>query len=281
MTTINFTAEKKTYIVPGSFNELTRHQLIKLAGIVNVNIEAGKKKLHVLMALLNVGRNPFTTFLFRFRIKAPHVVDMFPAAEWALKDPDLTKQLIPSIRIPYSFKKLYGPADHMKNLVFIEFIKAENNYNKFRKTGKIENLDNLVAILYRPKKENYEPTSPNHDGDIRERYNDYTFELRAKQIRRLDIRIKLAIMMHFYGSRQFIIGRKQFSHVFTSETKGKVEKSEGKYTWENVLTDLAEHVQYIDDVAYTHLYTVLILINDKIHKNKEQMKAIKKSNPRR
>ena len=278
MNTIVLTDLKNRKIsLAGSFNELTRQQLIRLSDIIHRQFHPDTKRLMILKTLLVSGFNPFRTWLFHFRLSPGAAMDMFPVTEFALKSPDLTRQLIPSIRIPYSFKKLYGPSDDCKNLVFIEFIMAERNYAKFRKTGEVQFLDNLIAILYRRKKENYNPTSVNYDGDIRERYNDDLVEGRAKKISKLDINIKLAILTYYHGCRDHIIGQKKFSLVFTKEKKDKIEGSSGKHTWEDVLMELAEHkTGYLDSVSFTSLYTILFIINSQIAINRQKIKDLKK-----
>ncbi len=62
----------------------------------------------------------------------------------------LTRQLIPSIRVGKT--RLYGPSDKMKNITSGEYAKAEHRYLAFIQSGDEKYLNEMIAVLYRPRR---------------------------------------------------------------------------------------------------------------------------------
>jgi hypothetical protein len=268
MNTVTFTDLKKTIKIPGDFNELSRMQVISIAGTLHLPVDEFKKKMLILQSLLKADWNVFRHWIYYYKLTPESKAMCLPLTEFALKPITLTKNLLPVLGVPFSFKKLYGPEDHLKNIVFIEFIKAERNYTRFTRTGEIKYLNELVAILYRPKKKNYNPESPDHDGDIREKYNDYNVVSRVDLVSRISLRKRLAILLYYYGCRKFIIDSPLYKEIFVKEDKKKVEEMRDNYTWETVLNSISENPRHIEEVSYIRLSNVLFSLNLKIKDNK-------------
>ncbi len=271
MNSVTFTDLKKTIKVSGEFNELTRRQVISIAGILHMPLDEIRKKILILKTLLKADWNPWRHWIYYYKLSAESQAMCLPLTEFALKEITLTKNLLPSLTPPFSFTKLYGPEDMLKNIVFIEFIKCERAYTRFTRTGKIQFLNELVSIIYRPKKKDYNPESPNYDGDIRERYNDYNVSLRAKAVARISIRKRLAVLLFYYGCRKNIIDSPLYKEIFTKQDAKKVDQMKDNYTWETVLNTIAENPMHIEEVSYIRLSTVLFSLNQKIKSNMETM----------
>lgn len=71
--------------------------------------------------------------------------------------------MVPYLR-PGLLQKLRGPADGLADLTFLEYKDANTAFNAFRNSQDPEELDHLVAILYRPglwRKQAYKPERTN------------------------------------------------------------------------------------------------------------------------
>src|SRR5690606_361304 len=77
----------------------------------------------------------------------------------------------------------HGPEAALLNISFNEFLEAIGSYNSFQKTQEIQYLNELVAVMYRPKKEATKHNLlTNYDGDIRQEFYQTNVSLRAKVI---------------------------------------------------------------------------------------------------
>jgi len=114
--------------------------------------------------------------------------------------PSLTNQLIPRFSLwPLPFA-LYGPSDSCYNINYNELIHAQLAYTNYNNTKKTEYLNNLVAVLYRPRKIWVNKNSPGWDGDMREPFSAYNYQRRAKLLRFVPFKIKYAIFIFYSGS---------------------------------------------------------------------------------
>lgn len=130
-------------------------------------------------------------------------------------DSRLTVNLIPKFKV--SGTLYYGPANKLFNVTLSEFIHAETNLGRYEKTKETEHLDRVIAILYRPQDNKYDPDSPDYKGDRRTPFNDHRFEERAGKIRRLNHNLKLCIYLFYQGCQWWY--RQQFPHVFGRTAK--------------------------------------------------------------
>ena len=139
----------------------------------------------------------------------------------------------------------YGPDDALLNISFDEFLAAISSYNSFNKTQDINDLNQLVAALYRPEKpETDYNLLTNYDGDIRQEFYQTNVSQRAKELATLDPGTKLGIKLFFEACINYITSATDInvqgnSIDLTVLFKGKSsqEKSIGML---NVLFSLAE-----------------------------------------
>jgi hypothetical protein len=267
---------QKFYQVPCLYNELSAVQLKEIAGILHAEIPLPEARVRLLLSLLNVPRSLRLQWYFLFSISDESRYDMEMLADWILEGTNsLTKQLLPLLEVP-SFGpfsiKLYGPADELANLSFVEFIKAEGAYISYAKTRNEEALNLLVAILYRPKRKDYDPDSPDFDGDIREKYNDHLLAGRVKKVSRLPLATRQAVFLYYDGCRALIL--QQYSNVFRKPKDGDA-KGRG---WGHVLRSLAGSVNEYERTAHQPLGTVLIDLDMAIQESdelQERLEALK------
>jgi hypothetical protein len=266
MNSVTITDLNKKFALPGSYNELTRRQLLNIVGFLYVDWPDWKKKQHILFELL--GKNQ-AAYLVRNLEYKEKLIDLFPLTDFIFSESKLTKNLIPSFTLP-SGKKYYGPQDYLRNISFIEFIRCEEAFGKFKKTGDVKFLDRMVAVLYRPKKEEYDPEK-DKTGDIREEYNDYILDRRAAIAGQVHLHVRLAVLHFYHGCRNFIVNHKNHRNVFV---KDEEKKSSGDSFWDPILIRIAGDVTKIDQVANLRAWTVLRDLDVKIADSKEMQKAI-------
>ena len=137
----------------------------------------------------------------------------------------LFRQLIPAIKIKEPHPTiplarggniLYGPADGLNNLLFSEFVIAENYYANFIKNPQSQNAELLIATLYRPQIAGYNANLPEHGTDCREPINDNTIIKRAVAIAKIKPELRQAILFWYEGCKWFLRGK--FPHVFDVST---------------------------------------------------------------
>ncbi len=128
---------------------------------------------------------------------------------------ELTKNLLPSFKIPFG-KRLYGLGDNFDNLIGSEFIIADNHFFNYFSSGNTADLDKFVACLYRPKRKNYNPHSPDFKGDIREDFNSFLVDARAKKLAKVSLAKKLMAYTYYIGCRTE--WEEMYPYVFPKET---------------------------------------------------------------
>jgi hypothetical protein len=195
--------KQKTIIVPENWEELTQRQFIKIADLLHSGIEDDAimydKALFILCgkSLFNYLRIPLD-----MRERAQEHI------QWVFSQEHLiTKNLIPN------FKGLFGPESNFDNLQLAEFHHSETAYHRFIFEKDEEQLNELVAILYREGKKNYD-RQRNHDGDVRIEfsYNDITFH--KHKVKRWPVAVKRAVLLWYDGCRQQLV--KDYPEAFNS-----------------------------------------------------------------
>ena len=201
---------------------------------------------------------PWNIFkLFALFIQVPYS-DLKEYASFLYSENNLT-------RFPKKLKSrlscLYGPSDRLSNLTIDEYAYADLFYYNWAKTKSDDNLNRLVAVLYRPK------------GDIskidkRTAFNKDELKLHAKQVERLPKIAKIIIMMAFQGSRDNIINRHKY--VF------KKGSSKGTYApFTKIIASMARSEnQPFGDFYKTkdaNLYDFMDMLNDELKEQKQRI----------
>lgn len=119
---------------------------------------------------------------------------------------DTTKNLLPKIRTSFFKRALYGPSDAITDISFREYEDANYVFRKYIETQSTDYLNDLIAILYRPKKSFLwiRKLLSSYNGEARQKYNKSKLENRVKQIAKLPLEYKLAVFYFFYSCEKFI-----------------------------------------------------------------------------
>jgi hypothetical protein len=264
--------------LPTTWNELTRRQLLDFARLAGQPFATDIEQRHALLRLLlqvparvirqltpvqRVSLSGYTHFLREPRAYGP-----------------LTKQLLPWIAcsrfLPWAralfgglddyARLLFGPLDNFRNLRFAEFIFADTYFLRYLQCGYDEQqLDNLVAVLYRPQRRGYNPTAPDYQGDRRQDFNEHHVAARAALIgRRVPHHVKWAVLLWYQGCRQSL--ERTFPYVFTEGNTASASTS----GWTEVLHTLADGVHRLDATAQQPLKTVLREMNLQLRRAEER-----------
>lgn len=224
-------SDKRTYLLPGIWNELTPEQLLANAENIllysTLETPADKYFLKTKIA--------FTLCGLRFEEATDFLVNeiqhkLLPGIEWLFLDNQLTLQLFPKVRIRKGFllHLLCGPSSNFNNLTFEEFDDAEFFFARLT-TGEAQEqmkaLNMLCAILYRQPGDQTK-------GDTRIPYSPHDNQTRETWFAACDIRIKLCIMLWYIGCRTQLTT--DFAPLFESKTnKG------GATTWTEIAHSIA------------------------------------------
>ncbi len=197
MTTIK--VNKKYYTIPNDWNELSQKQLLE---VMEVLFLKQYNEEQIVLKLLKVLLN-FSYWQF-FRCKPEELEEYIYLTNFLIKENTLIKCLMPF----YTHDKVsyFGPSDEMSNLVMEEFYFTEDYYMQWQEDRSVTSLlNNLVAVLYRQAKDNYD-FEKNADGDPRIAFNENICAHYAlKSVVAWPMNVKLAIATWYAGYRQHLI----------------------------------------------------------------------------
>lgn len=246
--------------VPGTWNELGITQLKYVSekwSTWTASISVSNRvfiyfRIKMIFILCGVSRWNVFSFSHRFlvsiipskkqfrKIKGEEFSDRFshlPAlvqlTDFIFKDPcNLTKNKL--TRVKTRLGTLHGPGDELATLVFQEFIFADTYFTKYASSKDQEDLDWLIAVLYRPAAKQLEPFSENYLGDNRQPFNLAATELMLPIVKSMKQWQKLSIFFFYMGSRNEL--EKDFPNVFGQPD----DSSDGSAVsnWYNTLSDL-------------------------------------------
>jgi hypothetical protein len=260
---------QRTYQVPGRFAELKPSQFIDIVGLLHAGLSTLELKLRITMLLLEARHRPL---LYRqlHQMSAESRHELTPLADFCLKEPNLTKQLLPVLRLPGKpllgkRLDLHGPADAFANLTFAEFIEAEGHFAAYPQ--KPAALDLLVATLYRPAAKQPGPA------DVRQAYNPHDVAERAALVARLPAATRLAVRM-WYASCRAAWVRKYTGTLFTTSTEqAGARPRDVRETWREILAERAGSPVNYDDYGSQPLPNIFFDLDLRIRKREADLAA--------
>lgn len=183
---------------------------------------------------------------------------------------------LPTIRSKWFRRKLIGPADLLQNLTYGEFRHATTALNDFFKSNKIEDLDECIAFLYRPRSKR-----PNRAGRYVAAVDNSTFSRDVRRVRDIPFWRKNLIMLWFAACINYlqtgvvIIDGEEIdmSRLFSNPD----QKSDHAFTWNDVLIQIAKDqiVGSMERVDEESLFTIFGIIWHNYKEGKRDEKARK------
>jgi len=248
----------KTIELPGSTAELNSEQYAQISQIRESYMPIPYQKKLIVDILLNLKWYQFFRKAKLALISDYERLELFRLADFVLKN-DFYSEFKTEVKIKgctYAFAQPY-----MHNSTFIEFIAAENHYQKFRQKTEIADLDRLIAVLCR-KKEIGKENRADFDGDVREKFNEQTVNARALLLgKALNLAQKTIILQHFGLTLQKIANLLQ--------ANGSTAIGQHKGSWFEVLHTIAEKPQQMQQIGDQNLYLIIFHINQKTKEAKE------------
>jgi hypothetical protein len=232
---------------------LTQEQLLYVSGLFVTKLPLIEFRVKAIFEFLSVKRKTLR------RIAPEDAYTLCESLDFLNKEVSLTRNLIPVIKT--GFKKHYGPADAMVSCTFGEFTLACSALEEFQKSGSEVHLDQLVAILYRPKKTFWFIRKHFTDNqDPRSKFMNRTMKKRAGKLGRVDHCVKYSVYLFFNGVLNslpalypYVYGQKDESD---SQDKG----------WASLIISLADGKtddKSLETVMNSNLYNVFIGLNKK------------------
>jgi hypothetical protein len=184
----------------------------------------------------------------------------------------LTRNLLPRITVRRFLRPplhLHGPADFIKDVIGIEYAKADAAFLAFCSTADPLYLNDLVGVLYRRKKWYWriERLFSDKINSVRMRYTDLQSRRNSHNASSVSLKVKYAVFLFFQGCRNDLLLRYPF--VYSSEGEQQPDSS----GWAGVFRALTnENIVDIDKVMELPIHTILFDLNEKIRFNKQNSK---------
>lgn len=221
-------------VFPSSWDELTPEQLLyigrhwnswkKLAARSKPLINA-KARLFLELCGLKTAKEKRRLAAAIELIDEKSDVNILSTTDFIFRSEKLkfTKNLLPSIQVGRKFysggkffvKEFYhGPADRLGDISIDEFTFAFTSFSNYNRTGQEKDLNNLIAVLYRPYNKNYLV-----DGLIKIPFNNRLIELHAQKTAKLKPEVKQAVLLFFMGCMENL--QKRYPRVFRRAEKNE------------------------------------------------------------
>jgi hypothetical protein len=187
---------------PESISEMTESQF-RYFSFLEMNRQTGKltmEELEVLfvyfaMGMLRASDTPLVienVTNLRKLVQPYFTTQTLKGKKYTILDLNFVSNLIPVIEIDGT--KLYGPAEALQDCSYEQvFVHAQNALLDFSNDREETYLDQLTAVLYRPKK-----------NGKREKFNSETYEAQLELIKKLQPEIKFAVYLFFASCHKFI-----------------------------------------------------------------------------
>ena len=250
--------------LPSTWNELTREQLLYVSGLFASKLPLIEFRVKVLFEFLSVKRKILK------RIAPEDAYTLCESLDFLNKEVNLTRNLLPIIKT--DLKKYYGPADAMVYCSFGEFTLACSALDEFQKTGEEKHLDQLFAILYRPKKFLWSIRKFFTDNqDPRAKFMNRTLKKRAGKLGMVDHCVKYSVYLFFNG----VLNSLPALYPYVYRQKDETDSQDTG--WASLIISLADGKtddRSLETVMNSNLYNVFIGLNKKAREYHEYLDKI-------
>ncbi len=257
--------------VPSGWHECEKWQLAKLVKHLHEKEDASAHRL-LSFFLLASTRDHFKHQLIIAGLSDEDRHDVAKYMTWWLYEKPIYFRHNPFPK----FKGYHGPGADFKFVYFEEFIKAEKFYTAFAQEHKPEDLDSLIACLYRPGRWHFDSKNPLNQEDPRVLYTTAVFEMMREKVKDWPEEMKLSIFYYFDSCLQLLV--KLFPWAFTpAGESGPRLPNDSKKTLYHVARELAKGIQ-LEQVLMRQIVPIFFELNESridAEKLKLQMKLKK------
>ena len=250
--------------LPSTWNELTSRQLLFISRLYQEKLLLVDFRVKALRQFLSIKRKVFR----KIDLEDAHF--LCETLDFLTKEVTLTRNVIPVISTGLS--KYYGPVDAMTNCTFGEFTLASSVLDEYHKSGDEAHLDQLVAILYRPKKVFWfiRRHFTDHQ-DARVRFMNRSLMKRTNRMAKVDHCIKYSVLLFFSGILNSLTGL--YPYVY----RQKDDFDSRENGWASLIISLADGKtddKSLETVMNSNLYNVFIGLNKKAREYQEYLDKI-------
>jgi hypothetical protein len=299
---IDLSIENKKYMLPENWQEITRKDLLIIAELFTHCYISSDFYKHALISFLGIkkylisynGQLAMAKGLFRIfpfppvtrrgvsrgKVKVFLQEDLLVLSQmlsWiqpssSTTPNSLTRNLLPRITVRRFLRPplhLHGPADFIKDVIGIEFAKADAAFLAFCSSADPLYLNDLVGVLYRRKKWYWriEKLFSDKVNSVRMSYTDLQYRQNSHNASSVSLQVKYAVFLFFQGCRNDLLLR--YPHVFSSDGAEHPDST----GWAGVFRALTnENIVDINRVMELPIHTILFDLNEKIRFNKQQIK---------
>lgn len=223
MHTIDIPDRKEVYTMAEQMHELNERQYITLCYVLN-GIESGNisQERAALMLTLSFASIRFSLRYWLMSKKAKELVHANLMQISKLTESVFERRttangetmLVPSIAFTDNkikrFGRLSGPDDALTNCSFFEYKQAFGAWLQYQETQDVAHLDEMIAILYRPRVSFawIKMRMKNFGGDSREKFtvksNPLRLQARVKRVQKWPAHVKYGIWLWFTACMDFL-----------------------------------------------------------------------------
>lgn len=218
--------------LPTGYHECDRRTLLSLT-ILAMFGPTYLAKVSALYLLLGLRIDVFLA------IMPEQKVELCALLDWVFATKTQVRNTLGKVRVLW--RQYHGPMDYLEDLVFIQYVHAQEFAELYATTGDTKHLDCLVAALFRRRGVAY--TLKN-------------VKRKARWLRFLPFYTKLAVFNFFAGCSEYIA--LEYNECFARETGEQPQKSANKpYTVMQIQIAAHGALGKLEDVQRQNLYTVL------------------------
>lgn len=234
-----------------------------------------KSRIYILKKLCGISRIPWSRTARAFYSMLPdEVADVLLQLNFIFTD--LDRQLPTPYLFKHKGKYYHNPGKDFQLITGGEFHFADKYYASYLEHGRLEDLDQLVAILYRQrgKGPEHQPGHEKYCGDLRRPFNKNRIELDAATLATLPLSTKVTIFFWWQCFRQQL--QLSWKDIFSQERTKKAQKGNG---WIPIFRTLSKHPLQFEAVAELKLSLLLMELRESMREAKEMERKLKNKKP--
>jgi len=262
MNQIEINGEK--YFTPSDWNELTKKQVLFVSRLFQGQLTMVDFKFRALFDFLSISPK------VKKRIHPEDAYFLCESLDFLFKDVSLTRNLLPVIRT--GWRNCIGPSDAMTNCTFGEFTMANSLLDSFSKTREQKYLNEMVTVLYRPRKWFWFIRKAFTDNqDPRKKFVNRSLKKRYTRIAALDYNVKYSVFLFFSG----VLNSLPMLYPYVYQQKEDAGSEDNG--WASLIISLADGKtddKSLETIMNSNLYNVLIGLNKKSKEYHEYMSKI-------
>ena len=132
----------------------------------------------------------------------------------------------------------------------------------------------MIATLYRPRRKDYDPSSVDFQGDIREDFNFHLVDARVRRLARLPRAQKLAVLLYYQGCRNQLIAT--HDRIFSGDESNKPIH----HPWLQMIRHIpSDKFGSIDQIERQWLHKVLFHLQEMMRENEEHAAELRRKQP--